>query len=381
MMPGGQRAGDLGTGGAPPTMGADGNFTPPAQGVFGGGSGIFTGGIMGIMSGDKSMTGGMPSGMPGGVASGMSSVPFIPGTLIKMPAGATVGSVMQDLDPGKLGIKLPSFVKAEDFTKVMQGQASLDMQSQDIIKALNPGKFGPMADPYAMSRSMNFGMDSMGNFLVQASEGMPGNPYITKAKALEDEGKYAEAAELLNDPNTPFAQYPDAPVHAYRAQLEAKAGNKQAAVNYIENALALAPTDDALYKKAGEIFKEAGVAGIKVFVNGVVPDFGTTKPVLENGRTLVPFRSLAETMGASVNWDQATQGITVVKGDKTVQMTIGSKTATVNGNPVTLDVEPKIVDGRTLVPLRFVGEGLDASVGYDQSTEIIKILPKATAAQ
>ena len=310
--------------------------------------------------------------MPGGTSSGS---PFIPGTLIKMPAGMTVESVMSQFDPTSLGINLPSHVGPESFSKVMQGEMSLDVQTQDMVKALNPGKFGPMIDPYAMSRSMGLGMDNMGNFLLEASEGRPGNPYIARAKALENEGKFQEAAEILKDPNAPFAQYPDALVHAYRADLEAKAGNAQTALNHIQGALALAPTNDNLYLKAGEMFKEAGVSGPKVFVNGVMPEFDV-KPKIESGRTLVPFRSLAETMGASVTWNPDNKAVTMVKGDKTVQMTIGSKIASVNGNEIELDVPPKIEDGRTLVPLRFVGEGLDADVSYEPSNQIIKVLPK-----
>jgi len=57
-------------------------------------------------------------------------------------------------------------------------------------------------------------------------------------------------------------------------------------------------------------------------------------------------------------------------------MTVGNNNALVDGNPVTLDVPPTIVDGRTVVPLRFVGESLNANVSYDENTEIVKVLPK-----
>jgi len=315
--------------------------------------------------------------MPGGNIgkTTFSSQPFIPGTMIKMPEGATVNQVVDNFDANKLGIKLPSHVKQEDFTSVLKGKMKLDTVTQEYIKGMNPGKFGPMSDPFALSRQAGLQMDSMGNFLVKASEGAPGNPFIVKAKALEAEGKYKEAAEVFSDPKAPFANYPDALVWAYQAQLKSKAGEKQKAVEDIEKTLAIAPNNESLYSKAGEIFKEAGITGPKVFVNGVKPDFDV-KPFIQEGRTLVPFRALCETLGAQVGWNAETQTITVLKGSKVIEMTIGNNTALVDGKQTTLDVPPSIVDGRTVVPLRFVGESLDTKVSYDDNTEIIKVLPK-----
>lgn len=96
-------------------------------------------------------------------------------------------------------------------------------------------------------------------------------------------------------------------------------------------------------------------------------------PAVEQGRTLVPLRAIFEALGADVAWDSATQTVTGTRGATTVRLTIGSTTAYVSGQAVTLDVPGKIVDGRTLVPLRFVGEGLGADVVYDGATGRITI--------
>jgi len=300
---------------------------------------------------------------------------FIPGTMIKIPQGVSANQAVENFDANKLGIKLPAHLKPEDFTKALNGQLKIDTVTQEYIKGMNPGKFGPMSNPYALSKEAGLSMDSLGNFLVKASEGAPGNPYITKAKALESEGKFDEAAKVFNDPEAPFANYPDAMVWAYQAELKAKAGDKKEAVDTIEKSLAISPNDDKLYAKAGQIFKDAGIEGPKIFVNGVKPDFDV-KPFLTEGRSMVPFRALAETMGAQVGWNAENQTITVLKGSKVIEMTVGNNNALVDGNPVTLDVPPTIVDGRTVVPLRFVGESLNANVSYDENTEIVKVLPK-----
>lgn len=316
---------------------------------------------------------GMSYGMTGNT-NNMAQYGYIPGTLVKLPAGTTLEQTMANFDPNSLGIKLPTFITPADFQKIMNGQATVDNMTQEMIKALNPGKFGPMADPYIMSRTSGLTMDELGNFFVQASEGAPGNPFIVKAKDLADEGKYEEALEALNDPAAPFNQFPDAMIHTWKAALAANAGITDNAVMDIEKALALAPYDEKFYQQAGEIYKQAGITGPQVFVNGVKPDFDV-KPFVDSGRTLVPFRALAETMGADVAWNPETKTVTMTKGEKEINMVIGSNNALVNGSPVTLDVPPKVVDGRTVIPLRFVGESLDSDVSYNNETKLIKILP------
>jgi heme-binding NEAT domain protein len=88
-------------------------------------------------------------------------------------------------------------------------------------------------------------------------------------------------------------------------------------------------------------------------------------PMIENGRTLVPLRAIFEALGAKVDWDGATQTVTAAKGQTVVKLTIGNTAAFVNDQPVNLDVPGKIVDNRTLVPLRFVSESLGADVQWD----------------
>ncbi|NLN86478.1 MAG: copper amine oxidase N-terminal domain-containing protein, partial [Syntrophomonadaceae bacterium] len=85
-------------------------------------------------------------------------------------------------------------------------------------------------------------------------------------------------------------------------------------------------------------------------------------PMIENGRTLVPLRAIFEEMGATVTWDPATYSATAVKSDTIVVLHVGSTTPTINGEVTQLDVPAKIVNGRTLAPLRFVGETFGGTV-------------------
>lgn len=112
---------------------------------------------------------------------------------------------------------------------------------------------------------------------------------------------------------------------------------------------------------------------ISVSLNGLPVSFDV-KPVLQNGRTLVPFRALAETLNVGVTWDGSSQTIQAGNGNQAISLQIGNQTASLNGSPVTLDVPPQIINGRTLVPLRFFSESFSCSVTWNQNTNQILLL-------
>jgi hypothetical protein len=96
-------------------------------------------------------------------------------------------------------------------------------------------------------------------------------------------------------------------------------------------------------------------------------------PFTENGRTLVPFRFIGEALGAKVTWFQELKKAIYELGGVKVEIIIGSQSAFVNGKEIKLDVSPKISNGRTFVPIRFVSEALGASVIWEASTKKIII--------
>ncbi|MGG4452541.1 N-acetylmuramoyl-L-alanine amidase [Brevibacillus porteri] len=100
-------------------------------------------------------------------------------------------------------------------------------------------------------------------------------------------------------------------------------------------------------------------------VNAEVP------PVIKNGRTLVPVRVIAEGLGANVDWNDATRTAVITKGTQQLSLTLDSRTAVLNGKQVKLDTAPVISQKRMLLPLRFVGESLGVTVGWDNSTRTV----------
>lgn len=115
-----------------------------------------------------------------------------------------------------------------------------------------------------------------------------------------------------------------------------------------------------------------GSSSPRVILNGEQLDFEVA-PVIENSRTMVPLRGIFEAMGANVDWNETSRVVTASKGDIAVILPVNSSTAIVNGNPFVLDVPSKIVNDRTLAPLRFVGEAFGGRVSWDAKTKIIYI--------
>ena len=99
-------------------------------------------------------------------------------------------------------------------------------------------------------------------------------------------------------------------------------------------------------------------------------------PVIENDRTMVPYRAIFEKLGYQVGWDADTRSVTAVKGSTTMKLTIGSKTVTVNGGTVTSDTAPVIRQDRTLVPLRLVSEYSGCDVLWDKDTRTVAMYHK-----
>ncbi|MBZ4687952.1 MAG: copper amine oxidase-like [Clostridiales bacterium] len=98
-------------------------------------------------------------------------------------------------------------------------------------------------------------------------------------------------------------------------------------------------------------------------------------PFTENGRTLVPFRFVGEALGATVGWIGETQTVTYRLGSTTLKLKIGSKDIWVGDKVYRMDVPAKLKNGRTLVPVRMVSEQLGFYVQWLPETREIVIRP------
>jgi len=116
--------------------------------------------------------------------------------------------------------------------------------------------------------------------------------------------------------------------------------------------------------------------GMDIYTVNGETKFWDATPYIKEGRTLVPIRHLAEAVGFKASWDfsdPANKMVFIFKADQDpekdkehpfILLIIGQPTAMVNGNLVALDVAPEILNGRTMVPLRFVVETLGYQVEW-----------------
>jgi hypothetical protein len=95
--------------------------------------------------------------------------------------------------------------------------------------------------------------------------------------------------------------------------------------------------------------------------------------IMQDGRVMVPLRGIFESLGADVLFDNATRTIKATKGDRVVQLALGSREAMINGQMSYLDVPANTLGGRTLVPLRFVSEALGADVRWNPSSRTVAL--------
>jgi hypothetical protein len=135
--------------------------------------------------------------------------------------------------------------------------------------------------------------------------------------------------------------------------------------------LILAATTMGVYGSGANVTE-----GIKVIVDGKEVGFPDTQPYInDDGRTMVPIRFISEKLGATVDWktEKSNIVVTINKGTKTVILVTGEKKAKVDGETITFDTQAVNINGRTMVPLRFVSEAFGAQVDWNAQKKIVTI--------
>lgn len=120
------------------------------------------------------------------------------------------------------------------------------------------------------------------------------------------------------------------------------------------------------------ILPAAAAKDITVLLDNSKVKFDVQPQIIDN-RTMVPIRAIFEAMGAAVTWDGKTSTATATIDDYVVKCTVGSKKINVNGSLWDMDTAPVIIGGRTLMPARFAAEAFGASVGWDANSRTVTI--------
>lgn len=117
---------------------------------------------------------------------------------------------------------------------------------------------------------------------------------------------------------------------------------------------------------------------IGVSINGRSVSFDVSPFVNAQNRTMVPIRFISEELGSQVSWISAEQKVTIRHQGQEIELWIGKPDAKVNGSTVTMDTQAVLVNGRTMVPLRFISESFGANVEWQASNRMVVITTAAS---
>lgn len=127
--------------------------------------------------------------------------------------------------------------------------------------------------------------------------------------------------------------------------------------------------------KAGEtVVFTIGSAEYMVGANKVTSDVAPY--INEQGRTMLPLRALANALGvvdSNIMWNEVERSVTIFKGDATIKVVIGEMSFMKNGVSVPMDTNAVIMNGRTMLPLRAIGQAMGATIVWDEATRTVTV--------
>lgn len=125
-----------------------------------------------------------------------------------------------------------------------------------------------------------------------------------------------------------------------------------------------------IYEKKIHIFKLTSYI-LKIWINNPIGYINDKKielevpPIIINKRTMVPLRFIVEGLGGTIYWNSINSSIKIKFSEKEILMWINSSVSYINGEKYILDTPPVILNGRTLVPIRFIAEALGSFVFWN----------------
>ena len=151
---------------------------------------------------------------------------------------------------------------------------------------------------------------------------------------------------------------------ADNVNFEYGTGTKSDPYRVLENTVIQNPTEES----TGKILVVKTANGLEVYADNNKINFPDAKPFIdENGRTLIPIRAIAEDLKYDVAYDDVKRIVTVKSDTTVVKLTIGDNKLYKNNDTIMMDTAVAIIEDRTYIPLRFVGEALGYEVEYSES--------------
>lgn len=125
-----------------------------------------------------------------------------------------------------------------------------------------------------------------------------------------------------------------------------------------------------------KIILKIGDSQAQLICGNDLPKFITLEAPAEvpKNRTFVPLRFISESLDSTIKWDPIDFSIKIKNETTTIDLTIGDKTAFINGAKYTLDEAPYLKNDRTMVPLRFIAQAFKCRVDWDDKTWTVSIV-------
>lgn len=130
------------------------------------------------------------------------------------------------------------------------------------------------------------------------------------------------------------------------------------------------------YDGATHIYNEEAIS---LYVNSKAIDTPAMPAIQFEGRVVVPAREVFSAAGATVNYQAEENKVYVHQGNTLIILGINSTEAWVNGQVATLDMPAKLINGKVMIPVRFIGEKLGFKVDWEDATRCIKIYTPITS--
>jgi hypothetical protein len=130
--------------------------------------------------------------------------------------------------------------------------------------------------------------------------------------------------------------------------------------------------------QGSHLFPSVFTIGSLIYVRDGVPVKIDVAPVIRNNRVLLPLRSAAQACGVrpgEIFWDNDTKAVSLSRGGRIAQVTVGSTMMLTEGSPVIMDVAPEIIDGRVLLPVRWLGSVLQADIFWNSTGNSVTVTP------
>lgn len=294
----------------------------------------------------------------------------------KLVAGITMGAFL--LAPGAAFAdtlyQVPvGMQKADDPSKASMASAALDKQAEVLVKdngqstyrvTVKPIEFNAMKGHLSNLFVYN-GAEKVGAEKT-ASKGDQVTWSFQRPTAKEKDIKVQVVVDVMQQMG---AESPDAVLRfdwdAAKVLKEDKAAEKAPETQPEKQA-------DKAPAAKGDASQPVGNAPVQVFYNHQAVQ-SDSAPILKDGRTYLPLRAVFTTIGAKVDWKGAEQAVYGEKDGKKLRLVIGEAKATIDGAEKALDAPAFISNGRTYVPVRFVGEAFGNKVDYTKVGQIAVI--------